>query len=595
MEGTPLREAEDSVSMVPPLAVEPERRREPPAPAKRTKGKPTVVVVAEPDAEGVDLDAAESSPSEWGSLLGDLAPRPARSTDDPVEWRVHDRTHLEFAIDYAFDTKESQSYRWEAYFFVPDSFRLEQTTYDKKQIYDDLLSYVRLAIPAVAPEEIAEACGPGACDVDAVGRLRTQLKSAERAAEGSVARLTIRRLRVFACVVRAAGLAAQRAMLEALSFHEDDSTPPAGVVGPVARFVRVCDRIAAGYRLLLKDACAWSLPTDVEVAMRWVDEDLSLFMETLHATASVDLQRKSDTSTSLSELAAKLAAAAVAEARYRRDRGYPSVGTEHATARDAEHIEFRRHVLKRFTSSVLWLKYSVRDGSAWVIHGLYAIAAAVAMTFAVFATLRAAEMQGYFTASVLLLVVSYAIKDRLKAILQQKLTRWADRRFPDRHWTIVDTERTTEVGVVEERAGFREFSKLPSEVLAARRVTREHALEEHARPETVLWHQKDVEVERRREGQLPSPMMTEIFRLNLGPWLAHTDDPKRTITFADPERAVVCSAVARRVYNLNVVYRLRREGEPARWKRVRVVVSRRGIERIDPIVTTQGPVDGAPA
>jgi hypothetical protein len=244
---------------------------------------------------------------------------------------------------------------------------------------------------------------------------------------------------------------------------------------------------------------------------------------------------------------------------------------------------------------VLWLKYSVRDGSAWVIHGLYAIAAAVAMTFAVFATLRAAEMQGYFTASVLLLVVSYAIKDRLKAILQQKLTRWADRRFPDRHWTIVDTERTTEVGVVEERAGFREFSKLPSEVLAARRVTREHALEEHARPETVLWHQKDVEVERRREGQLPSPMMTEIFRLNLGPWLAHTDDPKRTITFADPERAVVCSAVARRVYNLNVVYRLRREGEPARWKRVRVVVSRRGIERIDPIVTTQGPVDGAPA
>jgi hypothetical protein len=363
----------------------------------------------------------------------------------------------------------------------------------------------------------------------------------------------------------------------------------------VARFLRTCDRIAAGYRLLLQDARGWSLPTDVEVAMRWVDEDISLFLETLHATASVELQRRSATTSTLSELAAKLAAGAVAEARYRRDRGYPSVGTEHATARDAEHIEFRRHVLKRFTSSVLWLKYSVRDGSTWVLHGLYAIAAAIAMTFAVFATLRAAEMQGYFTASVLLLVVSYAIKDRLKAILQQKLTRWADHRFPDRHWMIVDAERSTEVGAVEERAGFREFSKLPAEVLAARRVTREHALEEHARPETVLWHQKDVEVERRREGQLTSPMMTEIFRLNLGPWLAHTDDPKRTITFADPERGVVCSAVARRVYNLNVVYRLQRDGEAAPWKRVRVVVSRRGVERIDPILTGQGPVEGAPA
>jgi hypothetical protein len=585
--------------MLPPVVAEPGRGRPSPLPGKRAKGKPTIVVVAEPEADPVEGERPESSPSEWGSLLGDLAPRPLRSTDDPIEWRVHDRTHLEFAIDYAFDPRESQRYRWEAFFFVPDSFRLQQTTYDKKQIYDDLLSYVRLAIPAIAPEEIAEACGPGACDVDAVGSLRTQVKRSAGTDEGSAAaKLTIRRLRVFACVVRAAGLAAQRAMLEALCLHEEDARPAGGVAafgGPVGRFLRLCDRISTGYRLLLQDARAWSLPSEVEVAMRWVDEDLSLFLETLQATASVELQRKRDAAPAFSELASKLAAAAVSEARYRRDRGYPSVGTETATARDAEHIEFRRHVLKRFTSSVLWLKYSVRDGSTWVQHGLYAVAAAVAMSFAVFATLHAAEMQGYFTASVLLLVVSYAIKDRLKAILQQKLTRWADRRFPDRHWTIVDAERSTEVGVVEERAGFREFSNLPPEVLAARRVTREHALEEHARPETVLWHQKDVEVEQRREGQLPSPMMTEIFRLNLGSWLVHTDDPKRTITFADPERGVVCSAVARRVYNLNVVYRLQRDGAPARWKRVRVVVSRRGIERIDPIVTTQGPIEGAPA
>jgi hypothetical protein len=82
--------------------------------------------------------------------------------------------------------------------------------------------------------------------------------------------------------------------------------------------------------------------------------------------------------------------------------------------------------------------------------------------------------------------------------------------------------------------------------------------------------------------------MTEIFRLNIGPWLAHTDDPNRTITFADPDEAVVCSVSARRVYNINVVYRLRKTGgnppSDAEWRRIRVVVSRKGIERIDPIV-----------
>jgi hypothetical protein len=45
----------------------------------------------------------------------------------------------------------------------------------------------------------------------------------------------------------------------------------------------------------------------------------------------------------------------------------------------------------------------------------------------------------------------------------------------------------------------------------------------------------------------------------------------------------VCTAKARRVYNLNVIYRLRRAGSDVPWRRIRVVVSRKGIERIDPI------------
>ena len=67
-------------------------------------------------------------------------------------------------------------------------------------------------------------------------------------------------------------------------------------------------------------------------------------------------------------------------------------------------------------------------------------------------------------------------------------------------------------------------------------------------------------------------------------WLAHTDDPNRKIVFADPADAHVYSAVARRVYNVNVVYRLRSAGDTdAPWHRIRVVTSRKGIERIDAI------------
>ncbi|MEO7329828.1 MAG: hypothetical protein ABI193_14720, partial [Minicystis sp.] len=39
--------------------------------------------------------------ADWASLFGDLSRRAGtQAAQAPVEWRVHDRTHLEFAIDY---------------------------------------------------------------------------------------------------------------------------------------------------------------------------------------------------------------------------------------------------------------------------------------------------------------------------------------------------------------------------------------------------------------------------------------------------------------------------------------------------------------
>ena len=80
--------------------------------------------------------------------------------------------------------------------------------------------------------------------------------------------------------------------------------------------------------------------------------------------------------------------------------------------------------------------------------------------------------------------------------------------------------------------------------------------------------------------------ITEVYRFDLRRWLAHTDDPKRQFAFADPHAGVVARASAPRVYNLGIVYRLKRAGDPTdagRWRRVRVVVTRKGIRRIEAI------------
>ncbi len=549
-----------------------------------------------PQARLRAIDGAPQAVADWASLFGDLARRssPAPEADGPVEWRVHDRTHLEFAIDYPLGVRPPAQANdeapaspaprtWEAYFFVPESFRLHEGTYHKKDIYEDLWSYVRYAAPSVPFYELAALSGSSS-----LGRARAALLASVGCRDGSgEAAEAARRLRLFACLVRASGLPAMREV-------ERDRARGAS-------FVATCGAVASAFRAVLAEVRDAALPDDVRVAACWTDEDISLVLETFCASLGVSLEARARASAAsgaasgadLGEVAEQLAAYAVKEARHRRDQGYDSVGSADADERGTEHFEFRRHMLKRFTASVLWLSLEVRQAARWVVHALYAVAAAAAMAFALAASFNSLRTSSFIRYA-LPIVLAYAVRDRLKALLQGVFSGWIERRFPDRTWSIRDRERGRRVGVVRERVAFLPFRAVPADVLAKRRLTRAHALEEQARPERVLWHQKTLTLAAARSSSSGAgdparaeppdfSMLTEIFRLNLRRWLQHTDDPNRKIVFADPEDALVYQVTARRVYNINVVYRLRDGSVDAPWHRIRVVVSRKGIERIESI------------
>lgn len=513
--------------------------------------------------------------SDWASLFGDLArpPHPTNPGGEAVEWRIHDKTHLEFAIDYPL-SNQPQTRVWEAYFFVPESFRIHEATYSKKAIYEDLQSYVRYAVPDLPFEELART-GKGTW----LDRLAGTLQRAVDAPAGSdAARDAARDLRLWVCLVRACGLTAMRAVEE----HLESDIDVARVRRDALGFVVTCADVSRKFRSVVEAARKTNLADEVVFVLDWCDEASSLAIETLCADLALRLEHDEQVEAAHPDLAEHVAAAAVAEARHREECGYDSVGRAGASERQIEHLEFRRHVLKRFTASVLWLALEVREGAMWVVHVLYAIAAALAMTFAVFAALKSNRFTDDVFKYALLVVVAYAIKDRMKAVLQEVFNKWISSRFPDRMWTIRDHERKRDLGRVRERAGFIAFKKVPPSVLATRRLTREHSVEEVARPERVLWHTKAVALAPGLDESFP--MLTEIFRLNVDHWLAHTDDPKRRVLFADPGDESIYAAIARRVYNVSVVYRLRGEHEEdAAWHRIRVVVSRKGILRIEPI------------
>jgi hypothetical protein len=521
----------------------------------------------------------EQRVADWASLLGDLS-RPSvlsRPEDDPVEWRIHDRTHVEFAIDYPTTPSSSPSgYCWEAYFFVPSSFRLDETTYDKKELYDDLQSYVRLAVPELPFARLADEAPTAP-----LGRLKAALGAASGLGEGSTAAAEAgQELRLFACYLRATGLSALREVERAA---EAPAAGEAELRALAAAFGQNCADVARAFRAVIDGALEKGVPAELATITRWTDEDLSLVFESLCASLAVTLERRAEGDARLLGLAEHVAALAVGEARHRLARGYDSVVDNDDDERQFEHLEFRRHVLKRFTSSALWLSLERREGSQWLLHALYALAAAVAMTFALVASIQTNPFSQQVFRYAILVAVAYAAKDRIKAVLQNNVNKWIAKRFPDRLWTIRDRERGHNLGIITERAGFLPFRRAPADVLQMRRLTREHALEEQARPEVVLWHKKTVSLLAGAGTPGLFPALTEIFRLNLRQWLEHTDDPNRKFLFADPSDSRIYSATARRVYNINVVYRLTRGAEESAWHRIRVVVSRKGIERIDDI------------
>lgn len=509
------------------------------------------------------VDRPHAGSSEWGSLVADLST--GAEAREPA-WRIHDRTHLEFAVDYRLTGAATERYEWEAFFFVPRSLRLDANTYPHASIERDLQSYVRFVAPRVGWAELAH---------EPLSRL-------EEALAGKDTDLAIRELRLFACQLRAAGVAAGRAIARGL----DDDATRAEALATAERMIdhggKLRDRIR---QVLAPDARRGHR---LSSARELVDEDVSRLLETLFGT----LSRQLDDTRGGDALSKRASAIAVGEARYRDRAGLGGVGHRELDSRETEHLEFRRHVTKRYTSSVLWLKPVATTPGRWTLHALYAIAAGVAMAFA----LAAALANGMDVDSDRLwlwcfaAVIAYMAKDRIKASLQGLFAASLEKRLPHRAW-LLNHAGAGDLGKMEERTEFVSFDSLSDEARHARVSTRKNPLEGEARPETILRHQKVVtlEADAVRSADARFDGLTEIFRLDLRRWLVHTDDPKRRIVYADPDTGKVRRATAPRVYNVNIVYRLRRDGEEPSWRRVRVVVSRKGIKRIDAVSLVSPP------
>ncbi|MEE8376515.1 MAG: hypothetical protein V3S26_09370 [Acidimicrobiia bacterium] len=480
-------------------------------------------------------------------------------------WERHDRTHLEIALQYPVpDDGLVVDQTWEAFYFLPESFRLDATTYSKRDLFADLRSYIRFTVPRIELRLVPE-------EARKLARRLTSRPSDEVVPE----------LKLFASRVRTAITQEAQMLMDEATSEDGDS-----VSAFVGAFVTLGSGALAAIRQVLGPqklrTVSFEQP-DPEVAktIAWVDEYLSRVFE----MALVGLANKFESGKVPKDGLRTATAAAVEEARYRRSRNEGPVSVSDGSIHDLEQIERRQHALKRFTSSVLWLDVQIRDGYAVALHVFHALAAGIAMAFAVviavlFGQPNMPSRLGVWAAVV---VVAYMGKDRLKAILQTVFDSIVATRLPDRRWTVSMPGTSLVLAEVAERAAFVDRDAVPDGVDLMRRVAYRDRLQELAGPESILCHTKTLHF-RTDAIRTTAPgfvSLTDVMRVDISRWLAHTDDAKRVVTLADPEAGELFESKLPRAYDVTVVYRLADTNAPdAEWHVARIVVSRNGIRRV---------------
>lgn len=483
----------------------------------------------------------------------------------------HDRYQFEVKLDYPLDPDaEEQSYSVETYFFLAQTFNVNEHTYDARDFYRDVRDYVRFKTPQMTLEQLlgASPLSPlnrlGAC----VLRLRAaawtdeDLRTLvfEAKVLGCILRATLRDLGQLVLQTRGRGTPLDA---EDAARLVDTSLPNLGAV--LARFRET----TAGVLLP-------GFPADPLASLRLVDEYLSLTAES-YAMHLLDALR-----TEPSGLQERVARLAQDEVAYRTQRGYHSVA---APGSENEAYVFRNSLLKKFVANIQYLQIRRADARTSAEHMAFAIAAGIAMAFATAVSFLAISLAPLSWTLFAVLVVSYMLKDRMKELFRALFNRWLGRAVPDHKIVITDPSTGTRIGQFRQKFLYLAPADVPTDVRRVRNEGPTSALAAQEFSETVFRYTKVLTLLPRRVfgSHRRTTALTDVLRMNVRHFLHALDEPRPVIQILDPETQRPRQIVARRTYHLNAVLRFWRGDDPAKaaYRRLRVVLDQDGIVRIE--------------
>ena len=485
--------------------------------------------------------------------------------------RIRDLHQFEIKLNYPLSSDSAvTTYDLECYIFVPHSLGIHRASYSKARFYDDLQTHIRFKTPPISLTGII-----GGQDSPLVRLEASALQLQDGGQTADVGAFEYR-LKLFCCIL-------QSSLRDFVAFI-GETTDPDDRARLVQQYTPAAAAITEAYRALRAKIFLPAVSRRARAIYAFGDEYVSLLVER-NSYDLLELLREADVSTNRKGQR-KVMDLVAQEVAYRKGREYPSVPTDKS---DNEQLIFRRNVLKKYMQNVLFLNTRTRHEGKMIEHGLFGIAAGISMLFATVVLFLSQSFYGPLTLPVFVaLVIGYMFKDRIKEMLRVYFSRKVSSLLFD-HKTRIYRDPGHPIGHCRESFDFVDEAKVPDRIMKIRDRDHITEIESDWVSENVLRYRKRI--------KLSSPAISEVYRdidtdgindimrFNVAEFARHMGNPRKELfVLAEGDYHRV---KAERVYHLNMVLRYGGD-DRVRYKRLRIILNRRKIKRIEPVSVEDG-------
>lgn len=488
--------------------------------------------------------------------------------------KIHDKYQIELKFTYPVDpAKKVNEYHVDTYIFLPKNLFINSHTYSRDHFYRDMQRYIRLKTPAVLLSKLISSGADSpyaklADSLKALGENPGERKALFAACE--------EHLKMFCSIMKSA-LRDEELFLEKFFFKED-------LPFLTEKYFSSVTSILEKFRSLSQFLETPAVTDQERQLFALADEFLSLTVTRYYGKLWAFLEGKKANGRDFSGILSKTATLCREEEDYRKSMAYPSLLSP---ANDNEELLYREGVLKKAMASILFLQTSTRRDGVILENILFGAAAGIAMTFAtaVAYLYQSLFVQEFTMTFFILVVAAYMLKDRIKEWFRAFFYSGLHKFIFDYHTRITST-LGRELGSCKEGMRFVSESSLEENIVRIRAKNYMTDMENERLGEDIIFSRKHIHLTTRNCERIFNDFqvdgIVDIMRFNIRRFLERMDNPTKELYLPSAKEPGTLEKVkAKRVYHVNIIIRYGMDGQKDTYRRLRLVLTRNGIRRIE--------------